>query len=67
MKPNFNMMTKSDLRAYVLIHRDDQDAFHALADRVYANQNPEWHQPEDVDKITDLLNAPKISDASENL
>jgi len=34
--PNFETMTTKDLRAYVLEHRDDQDAINALANRVEA-------------------------------
>jgi hypothetical protein len=30
--PYFNVMTKAELRSYVLSHREDQDAFQALAD-----------------------------------
>jgi hypothetical protein len=40
MKPDFNVMTKAELRAYVLEHREDAEAFEALADRIYANPNP---------------------------
>lgn len=34
MKPNFQEMTKQELRAYVLKHRDDREAFHALTDKL---------------------------------
>ena len=30
MKPNFNEMSKSTLRAYVLQHREDDEALRAL-------------------------------------
>lgn len=33
-KANFQAMTKQELRAYVLEHRDDQEAFYALADKL---------------------------------
>ncbi|MFN6569145.1 DUF6887 family protein [Dendronalium sp. ChiSLP03b] len=33
-KPNFQAMTKQELRAYVLEHRDDQEAFYAFADKL---------------------------------
>ncbi len=33
MKPNFEDMTKAQLRAYVLQHRDDLDALEALFSR----------------------------------
>jgi hypothetical protein len=55
MKPNFNVMTKAELRSYVLKHREDRDAFQALADRIYANPNPQWYSPEDTEKIADIL------------
>ena len=34
-KPNFAAMTIADLRAYVLNHRTEDEAFYALADRVH--------------------------------
>ncbi|MBW4583103.1 MAG: hypothetical protein KME42_26340 [Tildeniella nuda ZEHNDER 1965/U140] len=34
-KPNFAAMSIADLRAYVLSHRTDDEAFYALADRVH--------------------------------
>ncbi|MBD2515390.1 hypothetical protein H6G93_10280 [Nostoc sp. FACHB-973] len=33
-KPNFQAMTKQELRAYVLEHRDEQEAFYALVDKL---------------------------------
>ena len=51
MKQNFDKMTKAELRAYVLANRKDKEAFYALADRIYANPNPKWYQPEDIDKV----------------
>lgn len=38
MKPDFATMTTSDLRTYVLKHRDDLSAFYILMDRL--NTNP---------------------------
>jgi hypothetical protein len=55
MKTDFKAMTKSELRAYVLAHRDDEEAFQALADRIYENPNPQWHQPEDAEKVSELF------------
>ena len=37
MRPNFAAMSTSELRAYVLKHRDEQEAFYALMDRLNAN------------------------------
>ncbi|MDZ7963201.1 MAG: hypothetical protein RMY34_36010 [Aulosira sp. DedQUE10] len=33
-KPNFEQMTIKDLRKYILAHRDDEDAIHAMAIRL---------------------------------
>lgn len=57
MKPDFNVMTKAELRAYVLEHREDTAAFEALADRIYANPNAQWYQPEETEKIVELIQA----------
>jgi hypothetical protein len=61
MKPDFNMMAKSELSAYVLEHREDTQAFEALADRIYANPNPnpQYYQPEDTEKIVELIQTSK--------
>jgi hypothetical protein len=55
MKPDFSVMTKAQLRAYVLEHREDREAFEALADRIYDNPNPQWYQPEDTERVFDLI------------
>lgn len=33
-KPNFQEMSEEELRAYVLSHRNDDEAFHAYVDRI---------------------------------
>jgi hypothetical protein len=33
-QPNFEQMTIKQLRAYILAHRDDEEAIHALAMRL---------------------------------
>ena len=65
MKPDFNVMTKSELRADVLKHREDAAAFEALADRIYANPNPQWYQPEDTEKIVDPIQSSKQSNLND--
>lgn len=35
-QPNFQAMTKKELRAYVLAHRDDDEAFYAYVDKIRA-------------------------------
>lgn len=39
MKPDFAAMNRAQLRAYVLEHREDTEAFPALADKILANPN----------------------------
>jgi hypothetical protein len=39
MKPNFDTMSIVELRAYLLSHRDDDEAFHKLADLLEASPN----------------------------
>lgn len=36
-KPDFSTMTTKKLKTYVLQHRDDDDAVHALVNRVQQN------------------------------
>jgi hypothetical protein len=45
MKPNFNGMTKSELRAYVLEHRDDLDAIEALFSLHSSSESMLFHLP----------------------
>ncbi len=33
-QPNFEQMSRKELRAYMLEHRDDEQAFHAYMDRL---------------------------------
>lgn len=40
-KPNFNEISKADLRAYVVSHPKDKTAFHAFVDRFTADALPE--------------------------
>ena len=34
-RPDFSKMSETDLRAYVLAHRQDQSAFYAYVDRMH--------------------------------
>ena len=60
MKPDFDTMTKAELKAYVFAHKNDTEAFHKLADRLNAdNQNSPWQPypqtPEDLLKMETTL------------
>ena len=50
---NFATMTIADLRAYVLSHRTDDEAFYALADRVHT----EGIELQSLEHLTDMIRA----------
>jgi hypothetical protein len=41
MKPDFNAMTKAELRAYLIPHPNNREAFYAFVDRFTADASPE--------------------------
>lgn len=43
MKPKFDTMTKAELKAYVLEHRDDDEAFQALISRRSPDETAHWY------------------------
>jgi hypothetical protein len=48
MKPDFSMMTTPELRAYLLDHRDNEEALHAYLDRRHSeNPNARLYNAED--------------------
>lgn len=52
MKPNFTTMSKRDLRAYLIAHPEDKDAFHTFVDRFTADASPETFDiPNSIDEI----------------
>ena len=60
MKPDFEKMSKAELRSYVMAHRDDNEAFYMLVDRLKAdNKNavryPCPNSPEDWEKVPKLI------------
>jgi hypothetical protein len=61
MKASFEAMTKAELRAYVIAHPDDIEAFEVLADRAYAHPHPQWYQPQDIERFSELLERERSS------
>ncbi len=60
MKPDFDTMSKAELRTYVLAHRNDQEAFYKLVDRFKADSKNQPRHPfpkslEDVAKVQELI------------
>ncbi len=56
---DFDTMSRSELRAYVLEHRNDPEAFYRLTDRLkHENQESVWYVPQtqaDVDQVQALI------------
>jgi hypothetical protein len=51
-KPNFESMTRKELLAYMLEHRDDDEAFYAYMDKAYAEPAKEIHPaPKSIDDL----------------
>jgi hypothetical protein len=58
MKPDFNTITIPELRAYVLTHRDDDEAFHKLADRLQSGaENSELYPAPDTPENIAIMEA----------
>ncbi|MGI0485935.1 DUF6887 family protein [Pantanalinema rosaneae CENA516] len=58
VKPDFTVMTTQELRAYVLEHRDNEEALHAYLDRRHSeNPNSRVYKAEDnvSEAITEYL------------
>jgi hypothetical protein len=53
-QPNFEAMTQTELRAYVLEHRDDAGAFHALMDKLQAEPGTKVRS---LDHLVELIQA----------
>jgi hypothetical protein len=64
MKPDFNKMSRTELRAYILVNREDDDAIEALINRMNPN-SPVYPYPqteEDFKQMQELLRQKLIKD-----
>ncbi|MBW4479057.1 MAG: hypothetical protein KME54_19920 [Tolypothrix brevis GSE-NOS-MK-07-07A] len=57
-KPNFEAMTRKDLLAYMLEHREDNEAFYAYMDKVNAEPASEFYPA--PQSIEDLKHFPQL-------
>ncbi|MBD2386397.1 DUF6887 family protein [Cylindrospermum sp. FACHB-282] len=57
-QPNFQGMSPKELRAYVLSHRDDQEAFYTYVDKLNAEAN--WVEMPPSESVDDLRNYPEF-------
>lgn len=58
MKPNFEAMSRRELRAYVVEHPDDDEAFYAFVDRSEIEGN--WVKMPPLKSLEDLDNYPEF-------
>jgi len=56
-KPNFAAMTRKELRAYILEHREDEEAFLIYMNKVTAEPGEIYPAPQSID---DLRNFPEL-------
>jgi hypothetical protein len=56
--PDFQTMSQKDLRAYVLAHRDDQEAFYAYVDKLHAEAS--WVEMPPLKSLEDVENYPQF-------
>lgn len=54
VKPDFSELTTQQLRAYVLEHRDDQDALHTYLDRRHS-EHPDSRVYGDNDDVSEAI------------
>ncbi|MGG6239995.1 DUF6887 family protein [Nodosilinea sp. AN01ver1] len=68
-RPNFQTMTQRELQAYVLAHRDDQDAFYAYVDRLHRDatwvEMPPLRSLGDVENYTEFVEQIRGGSASD--
>ena len=63
-KPNFQAMSRKELHAYVLAHRDDREAFYAYVDKLHAEAN--WVEMPPLASLDDLKNYPEFLESFGN-
>jgi hypothetical protein len=57
-KLDFKTMTRKDLHAYVLSHREDEEAFYAYVDKLHVEAN--WVEMPALQSIEDMENYPEF-------
>lgn len=55
MKPNFEKMSRKELKAYVLAHRDDADAIRSLFNRRSPDETATWYSTNSHKEIEEIL------------
>lgn len=55
MQPDFRSMNHAELRAYLLEHRNDTEAFHALMDLLMADPDPKYYSIDELHLLPQLI------------
>ncbi len=66
MKPNFETMTRQELKAYVLKHRDDQEALNILMSRRSPDNEATWYDFADNQEVSQDILKRKINQEIKN-
>ncbi len=56
-KLKFVKMSKSELKSYLLEHRNDKEAFYALMDKINAEPNQKFYSVDEADILQELIEA----------
>lgn len=52
---NLETMTKAELKAYLLQHRDDLESFRYLMDKINSEPKQDFHSPEEAANLSEFL------------
>lgn len=63
-KPNFQAMSRKELHAYALAHRDAREAFYAYVDKLHAEAN--WVEMPPLESLDELKNYPEFLESFNN-
>lgn len=55
MRPDLLAMSRAELRAYILEHRDDQEAFHIYMDKLATEPVLAVHSLSDSESLAELI------------
>jgi hypothetical protein len=58
---NFAAMSKTELKRYLVEHRNDIEAFHTLMDKINAEPNQKFYSIDDVEVLENLIEAKRHS------
>ncbi len=58
---NFAAMSKTELKRYLVEHRNDTEAFYTLMDKINAEPNQKFYSIDDVEVLENLIEAKRHS------